>query len=168
MDNNRNLLIYVVEDNKMYNRLVCEYLKKQNFTNVRSFSSGKECLEAVRAGYFPDIIIQDYHLDDINGIEVLKKVKSYNRYTEFIFLSVNEDVEVAVNAVKLGAYDFIIKNNDVELKKVGIRVEKIAREIAVRNKNNSIKKLMVFSVMILFAIVLVVILLFLLGIIDAN
>jgi CheY-like chemotaxis protein len=70
MDIKKSLLIYVVEDNQVYNRMVCENLKKQNYTNVKSFISGDECIKTVMNGEKPDIVIQDYFLDDINGIDV--------------------------------------------------------------------------------------------------
>jgi len=48
MDAKNNLLIYVVEDNKIYNRFISEYLKKQGYFNVKSFLSGEECIKKFR------------------------------------------------------------------------------------------------------------------------
>ena len=59
MDKGKNLLIYVVEDNTIYNRILCEYLKNQKYLNVKSFTSGKDCIQYVRNGEHPDIVIQD-------------------------------------------------------------------------------------------------------------
>jgi len=95
MDIKKYLLIYVVEDNLVYNRMVCEHLKKQNYTRVKSFVSGNECIKAVMNGENPNIVIQDYFLDDLNGIDVLKAVKAKYKEAEFIFLTSNENIEVA-------------------------------------------------------------------------
>ena len=92
MDLKKTLLIYVVEDNKVYNKMVCEHLKKENYTNVKSFEFGKDCIKTVKDGEKPDIVIQDYALQDITGIDVLKAVKKYNKNTEFVFLTANENI----------------------------------------------------------------------------
>lgn len=154
MDINKNLLIYVVEDNKIYNRLVCEFLKKQNFTNVKSFLSGKECVKAVVNGERPHIVVQDYFLDDSNGIDVLINVKKHSKNSEFLFLTANENMEVAVNSIKYGAYDYIIKDNDIALQKVQIKIGKISRVIELDKKNKVIKHAMIIAVLVLVIIVL--------------
>ncbi len=64
MDAKNNLLIYVVEDNKIYNRFISEYLKKQGYFNVKTFHRGEDCMKIVSRGESPDIVIQDYFLDD--------------------------------------------------------------------------------------------------------
>ena len=63
MDLKKEILIYVVEDNKVYNRFVCEHLKKLDYKNVRAFYNGKDCLKQVAKGESPDVVIQDYFLD---------------------------------------------------------------------------------------------------------
>lgn len=158
MKTKNSLLIYVVEDNKIYNRLVCEYLKKQNYTNVKSFLSGKECIKEVLKGEHPDIVIQDYHLGDSTGIDVLKNVKKHSKKSDFIFLTANESMEVAVNTIKYGAYDYIVKDNDLALKKVVFKMEKISREILRQKKDDIIKQAMIISIIVLVIIVLFAIL----------
>lgn len=138
MDIKKILLIYVVEDNKLYNKMVCEFLAKQNYTNVKSFESGKECINSVVNGERPNIVIQDYFMGDSTGIEVLRKVKKHSKNSEFIFLTANESVEVAVNSMKYGAYDYIIKDKDVALKRVVDKIQKISKSFALnRTKKNN-------------------------------
>lgn len=154
MDSKEDLLIYVVEDNRIYNRLICEYLKKHNYTNVKSFLFGKECIKKVSNGACPDIVIQDYFLEDSTGIKVLQDVKKYCKKAEFIFLTANENMDVAVNTIKYGAYDYIIKDNDVALKKVVNKVEKIVRLIELQRRNRVIRQAMISSILVLIAIIL--------------
>ncbi|MEZ5103324.1 MAG: response regulator [Draconibacterium sp.] len=153
MNIKKSLLIYVVEDNKIYNRLICEYLKKQDYTNVKSFESGKECMKAVKNGEKPDIVIEDYHLQDSTGIDVLLFVKKHSASSEFIFLTANDSVEVAVNSIKYGAYDYVIKDNDVALKKVGDKIHKITKMLLLNKRNKVIQKLMIATILVLFLIV---------------
>jgi DNA-binding NtrC family response regulator len=154
MDIKKQLKIFVVEDNKIYNRVVCEYLKKQNFKQVTSFYSGKECIKAVVAGASPHIVIQDYHLEDATGIDVLRSVKKISKRTEFVFLTGNEDMDVAVNTIKYGAYDYIIKDNDLALKKVVNKIEKIGHLFELQSGNRMVKQAMIVSVLFLVLIVI--------------
>jgi|SRR5665647_2140599 len=125
-------LIFIVEDNPVYNKLVVNYLLSKKFNRVESFLSGEECLKKIDLK--PDIVIQDYLLEGIDGIEVLKATKKKHPHTEFIFLSGQDSVDVAINTMKLGAYDYIVKDQ-MALKKM---VDKITRIIAMQRlvKNN--------------------------------
>jgi DNA-binding NtrC family response regulator len=124
-------LIFIVEDNSVYNKLVANYLQSKKFDRIECFSSGEECLKRIAAK--PDIIIQDYLLEGIDGIEVLKQVKKTHPHTEFIFLSGQDSVDVAVNTLKLGAYDYIVKDQ-MALKKLIDKITKIlATQRLVRN-----------------------------------
>lgn len=154
MGRNKNLLIYVVEDNKMFNKVVTEFLKKQGYKRVKSFLKGKECVDTVRGGESPDIVVQDYHLSDLTGIDVLLNVKKHSKRSEFIFLTANEDMEVAVNSIKYGAFDYIIKDNDLALKKVLNKIGKVSRLIELERRNRIIKTAIVASLIILVAIVI--------------
>lgn len=153
---NKNLLIYVVEDNKLYHKLVVDFLQKQGMKNVKSFYNGKDCLNAVKAGERPDIVVQDYHLQDSTGIAVLQAVKKRSKNSEFIFLTSNEDMEVAVNSIKYGAFDYIIKDNDIALKKVYNKIGKIAKMLELEKRNRFIKTAMIISFVILVGIVVFV------------
>ena len=146
-------LIFVVENNKIYNLMVTEYLKKQDFTNVKSIYSGEECVEVVEKGETPEIVIQDYHLDGINGIDVLRKVKKISPKTEFVFLTSNENMDVAVNTIKYGGYDYIVKDK-MALDKVVFKILKIIKMIKLEKKNKQILRAMYITsgVVILFVI----------------
>ena len=151
---NKNLLIFVVEDNKMYNHMVTEFLKKQGFNKVKPFLCGKECIKAVKEGISPDIVIQDYFLEDMNGIDVLRNVQKHCKKSEFIFLTANENMEVAINSIKYGAYDYIIKDNDLAFKKVLNKIGKISRLFELQRRNDVIRKAMIISLVILGGIVI--------------
>ncbi|WP_321371355.1 response regulator [uncultured Draconibacterium sp.] len=153
---NKNLLIYVVEDNKLYHKLVVDFLQKQGLKNVKSFYNGKDCLNAIKSGERPDIVVQDYHLEDSTGIAVLQAVKKRSKNSEFIFLTSNEDMEVAVNSIKYGAFDYIIKDNDIALKKVYNKIGKIAKMLELEKRNRFIRNAMIVTFVVLVAIVIFV------------
>lgn len=152
----KNRLIYVVEDNKIYNRIVTEQLKKNGYSNIKSFVSGKECLQSLEKGKYPEIVLQDYTLGDMTGLEVLKRVKSVSSETEFVFLTANESMEVAVNTIKYGAYDYIIKD-EVALEKVVNKINKIGLLLDLNDKNKQIKIFKIAFIMLLALIVILAI-----------
>lgn len=127
-------LIFIVEDNPVYNKLVVNYLISKKYNRIESFLSGEECLK--RIGEKPDIVIQDYLLEGINGIDVLKAAKKIHPSAEFIFLSGQDSVDVAINTMKHGAYDYIVKDQ-MALKKMA---DKIAKILAVQDLVKSNKR----------------------------
>ena len=62
----------------------------------------------------PKVIFLDYQLGDVNGLEILKKIKAVNPDTFVFFMSGQDKIEIAVNALKFGAIDYIIKNDDAK------------------------------------------------------
>lgn len=108
MRNTKNPLIFVVEDNQIYNKLIVSYLKTYKFTNVESYLTGEDVLKNMHKN--PDIVIQDYLLDGMTGIEVLVKAKKIHPSVEFVFLSGNDNIDNAINSMKNGAYNYIVKD----------------------------------------------------------
>jgi len=168
MDGTKDLLIYVVEDNLIYNRMVCEYLKRQNYTNVKSFISGNDCLKSVKSGEFPKVVVQDYYLEDSIGIDVLQAVKNISKNSEFIFLTANDNIEIAVNSIKYGAYDYIIKDNDIALEKVVDKINKIAKIDQLRHKDKISRLAMIILSLVLFLFIISGLLLFVFGVIQVE
>jgi DNA-binding NarL/FixJ family response regulator len=117
-------LIFIVEDNVLYNKLVASHLRMNEFQRIESFFSGEECL--LNLYKKPDIIIQDYHMGGINGLDVLRKSKKINPATQFIFLSVEDSYEIAANTIKFGAYDYLIKDRSA-LKKLTEAINNISK-----------------------------------------
>jgi DNA-binding NtrC family response regulator len=146
-------LIFIVEDNPVYNKLVVSYLHSKKFNRIESFTSGEECLKRINEK--PDIIIQDYLLEGIDGLEVMQATKKIHPHTEFIVLSGQDSIEVAINTLKYGAYDYIVKDQ-MALSKL---VDKITKIVAVQElvRNNKRFK----SGILLFFGALIAILLFL-------
>lgn len=138
----------------MYNKIILEFIQKQGFKNLISFHSGNECLHAVKKGDVPDIVIQDYQLQDITGMEVLNGVKKYNKRVEFIFLTSTEDIEIAVSSLKQGAHDYIIKGSDLSLKEVYSKLVQLSKRIEIDQKNQRIRRAIIVSVSILGAIII--------------
>jgi len=103
--------IFVVEDNEWYNRLLVHNLSLNPDYEIESFDSGKECLNNLHKK--PDVITLDYRLPDMQGLEVLKRIKAENEEIQVILISEQNEIEVVVDLLKYGAYDYIVKSNDI-------------------------------------------------------
>jgi len=102
-------VIFIVEDDAAFNKLISSYVKSKSEYEVYSYLSGEECLEKIHKN--PDLILMDYDLPFRDGIEVMGVVKKKYPDTIFIFLSGQTNVKVAVEALKEGAFDYIVKDN---------------------------------------------------------
>lgn len=103
--------IFVVEDNDWYNKLLVHTIGLNPDFTVRSFFSGKELLGALHQG--PQVVTLDYRLPDMNGEELLKKIKEFNPLIEVLVISEQQDIETAVDLLRSGAYDYLVKSEDI-------------------------------------------------------
>lgn len=108
----KELLIYVVEDDKYYLKLTIAKLQEFGYNNIKGFLSGEELMIDIEGKKRPDIIIMDYLIEGgMDASEILNKLKKYKLNTYIIILSGQGDVEKATNIIKEGANDYLIKNN---------------------------------------------------------
>lgn len=110
MAQNRDIKIFIVEDDKFYANLVRETLKKSSFENVIIFETGESFIDNLFRN--PDVVILDYSLGNTNGLDLLKKIKSVNPDIQVIFLSGQEEMNVAINSLKYGAFDYLEKGEE--------------------------------------------------------
>ena len=106
----KNQTIYIVEDDQPMNTMLCMFLKKQGFINVTGFLSSEEMMEVLPHNK-PVVIIQDFDLPGMNGLETIRIVKEGYPNVEFIFLSGQKSIEIALDSIKNGAFDYIIKDS---------------------------------------------------------
>ncbi len=101
--------ILVIDDNPDIRFLICNILKEQNF-NVRSAANYDQAILEINRK-LPDLAIIDIKLDktDKDGIDLLKLIISKNKLTPVIMISGHATVQIAVEAIRLGAYEFIEK-----------------------------------------------------------
>lgn len=108
----RPLKIFIVEDNDWYNRLLVHNLSLNPDFEIESYFNGKDCLAHLDRQ--PDVVTLDYRLPDMSGIEVLRKIRQENDRIQVILISEQDDIEVVVDLLKEGAYDYIVKSNDIK------------------------------------------------------
>jgi DNA-binding response OmpR family regulator len=146
-----NPTVFVVEDNATYAQMI-GYQLEQKRNTVTIFHSGEECLNQLYKN--PDIIVLDYMLGSMDGIEVLKQVKSINPDIQVIFLSAQDDIHVGINSLKYGAFDYVMKDDDAHLN-VSLAITKILMlksMVKTETKRSSIKKIAFASLLVLITV----------------
>lgn len=105
----KSLKIHLVEDDPFFGEALKYHLKLNPDYEVTLFQNGKDCLNNLYLK--PDILCLDFNLPDISGDKLLKKIQETNNAIPVIIISGQEDIEVAINFIKSGARDYIVKNS---------------------------------------------------------
>ena len=104
--------VLVVDDEEVLAGAMGEYLRRFGYAvNVRS--TGEEGLKAIDQEP-PDIVVLDYRLPHMDGLEVLRRIKASRPEVEVILLTAHGTVENAVEAMRVGAFDYLSKPLDLE------------------------------------------------------
>ncbi len=99
---------------------------------VKTTSSGEKGLELIKKETF-DLILLDIWLPEMNGIQVLKKIKDYDENIQVVMITGHGSVEAAVKSTKLGAYDFLEK--PLSLEKVVLTAKNALKHKALEEEN---------------------------------
>ena len=100
--------IFIVEDDDWYGEILQYHLSLNPDYQVFLFKTAKECLS--KMSLRPDLITLDFSLPDITGDKLFKKIKEINAAIPVIMISSQEDISVAVNLLKMGVNDYLIKD----------------------------------------------------------
>jgi len=138
MTNSKNKMrykVFIVEDNKLY----AQVLKKQLVDNqyqVKVFYNGKDCISHLED--HPDVITLDYTLPDMTGQEVLREIQNKSPHTNVIIISAQESINTAIELMKNGAYDYIMKAPDTREKLTNI-IKNIYQSDQLKQENTRLK-----------------------------
>ncbi|MBK9461344.1 MAG: response regulator [Chitinophagales bacterium] len=112
----RNFRIYLVDDDVKTLIMLKHNLEKkiEHPITVNVFAYGENCLDRMEEEK-PDIVVLDYYLNAIRedaqkGSDVLRQIKLLSPDTQVVMISGQEDMETALECIRAGAYDYIIKN----------------------------------------------------------
>jgi DNA-binding NtrC family response regulator len=110
MNNILNSKVFIVEDDAFTCMLYKKQLANLGFSDMLHFFNGKDCLDNIDMN--PEIALLDHQMSDVTGLELLGKIKRHNPDCFVIMVSAQEDMATALNALKQGAFDYIIKGKD--------------------------------------------------------
>lgn len=137
MKDAKQIRIFVVEDNDFYRELLKYNITLNPDYEVTTFSSGKELLANLYKQ--PHLITLDFSLPDFNGDELLKRIKSQYPDMPVIVISNQEDVKTAVELLRVGAYDYITKDEDTRDHLLH-RIAHICKQIELSNQVDHLKE----------------------------
>ena len=159
---NGSKLIYLVDDDPVYLTLLQSDFHTMPKTKTKTFTTGEACLKQMHLN--PAMVVLDYELADddsaeLNGVEVLRKIKETNPETEVVMLSGWDDVIIAVASIKFGAYDYVIKNESA-LINIKNKSKKIFRELAFQRQLREDKSFKYFAGGFLLLIAVLILILY--------
>ena len=135
MGNLSSLEILLVEDNERVRRAIHTLLTKSGYS-VAVVANGESAVDRLRHQYF-DLVISDYKMAQMNGIDLLRQIKQSWPATEVIIITAFGTISKGVEAIKLGAFDYITKPfKNPELLKI------VARLIEKRSSGQKIKQIL--------------------------
>lgn len=133
MKNPIQFKFFIVDDDIFCANVYKQYLSNLNYSDITYFSNGNDCLDNLHQN--PDIIFLDHDMGDLSGFEVLKQIKHENPNIYVVMVSGQENISIAVDALKHGAFDYVIKDNTVCEKLTNI-ISKINDVKIELNKSN--------------------------------
>lgn len=104
--------VLLVDDEEQFVQTLAERLEMRDY-DVTTSLSGEDALEKVK-GYNFDVVVLDVLMPGVDGIETLREIKTLKPLTEVIMLTGHATVETAIEGMKLGAYDYLIKPCETE------------------------------------------------------
>lgn len=155
---NTKEIVFIVDDEPMHAQMMEDHLKT-NFPQfeIYTYNTGEECNDNMDKK--PGIIILDYHLDAKdknarNGMEILEHIKRNYPSTEVIMISGQDKIDIAVDCVKAGAFDYIVKNETSFVRTENAIERLFKHRLVVKNLNRYklINKILIWGLVIIVAV----------------
>jgi two-component system, OmpR family, response regulator len=130
--------MFIIDDDEIQREMIKDYMSERYLFTIKCYSTGEEAMADVQS-LQPEIIVLDYHLNahnpsSKNGVEILKQIKSASIDTEVVMFSGEDKLDVALNSMKFGAFDYVVKGESAFNK-----IEKVIDNLGERHKAKSIQ-----------------------------
>ncbi|MES9817065.1 MAG: sigma-54 dependent transcriptional regulator [Candidatus Thiodiazotropha sp.] len=133
----KQMHVLVVDDEAAIRQVLAEQLTRSGHT-VEQADCGEEALKVLQSSDF-DVCICDLRLPDLDGIEVIRRCRAKEMDIAFLMITAFASVDTAIEAMKLGAYDYLMK--PVQLEDLLIRLDHIADVARLRDENRYLRKM---------------------------
>jgi two-component system response regulator AtoC len=111
--------IIIIDDDESTRETLSSYLNELNY-DTYSAEGGIKGIEMVKK-INPDLVISDINMPDMNGLEVLKAIKSFDEFIQVIIITAFDDMESTIASMQKGAYDYLEKPVDINRLKISIQ-----------------------------------------------
>lgn len=133
---NNIMKILIVEDEELFRVSLCDDLRSHGF-DVQGTGSAEEAQECIAQARF-NVVLTDLRLPEKDGVTLLKWIKRNHDNTAVIIMTAYASVQAAVNAIKLGAYDYITKPFSMD--ELLLTLNRIRQYQIIVNENIDLKK----------------------------
>ncbi|MEZ5014236.1 MAG: response regulator [Chitinophagales bacterium] len=162
-------VVFIVDDEPMHAQMMEDHLRsKYPQFDIYKYSTGEECNDNMDKN--PSIVILDYHLDAVNksarnGLEVLEHIKRKYETVDVIMISGQDKMDVAIDCMRAGAYDYVVKNETSFLRTENA-IERLFQHRSVVHNMNKYKRLSQIFAWTVAGIVILAFVLFITGVIS--
>lgn len=152
------LNVFLVDDNPVHNEMLKDQLTEDMDIDISVYEKGTDCLDNMDKN--PDVVILDYFLDkdvDTTGLDILRSIKETHPETQVVMLSGQDKLEVAIEMMKEGAYDYVVKGETdfIRTKMALGRIAEMLSLVRVARRGKKLGWIMmgVFILIVIFSIV---------------
>jgi two-component system, NtrC family, response regulator PilR len=141
MSESRHIL--VVDDEEDVRETLHNVLKSMNYVPYVA-NGGAEALEIIKNNHI-DVVLSDLYMPEMDGIELLKRVRNDDKKVIFLMITAHPTIETAVEAIKKGAYDYLTKPFHIEevRMKINRALEKKGLATSLKTANGIIWALLI-------------------------
>ncbi|MBK7691944.1 MAG: response regulator [Bacteroidetes bacterium] len=150
--------MFIIDDDPVQTEMIKDYLGERYIFELKTFQNGEEALPQVEA-LKPEIVVLDYHLSANNaaaknGVEILKEIKKISPATKVVMFSGQDNINIALDSMRNGAYDYIIKG-ETAFNKMETTVNRLGEMHKLESINTAQKRtIMILSIVIAAALAL--------------
>ena len=132
----KKLNILIIEDSQSQREMLRDFLLKEGHL-VTDAENGEKGIMMVQSGHF-DLILLDYKMPGMNGMEVLRQIKAINPEIDVVIITAYSTIETAVGAMKAGAIDYITK--PIEFDELLFLVDRVAERRTLIRENDIMRQ----------------------------
>lgn len=130
--------VFLIDDEPIQNEMLKDYLSDRFIYDLKTFENGEDALQNMDLK--PEMAVLDFHLsahnpNAKNGVDILKEMKEISSDTHIIMLSGQDKIDVAIDTMKYGAYDYVVKGESAFA-----RIENIMKNINELQKMKTINQ----------------------------
>jgi two-component system, OmpR family, response regulator len=157
MAEQNNRYIFLVDDEPIQNEMLKDYIAERFPFTIKTYESGEAAISDMALN--PEIVVLDFHLnahlpEAQDGVAVLKRMKEINPHAEVVMLSGQDKLDVAVESMKHGAYDYVVKGETAFSRMENV-INNIIELRSIKAANTSYKKVVALLWAALATVVLI-------------